>query len=116
MSSENKNKRRDVLTAEEVADLFRRIADQIEAGHSFLLDGLPITVAKQVRVRQEFHKEGALQSYALKLSWDETYDDTAKLGEDPQAERADDLPEPVVPPLDLPGPNEEDQPCMSEEK
>lgn len=113
MSSEIKIKRRDVLTAQEAADLFRRIADQIEAGHSFLLDGLPITVAKQVRVRQEFRKEGVEQSYELKLSWDEQYDDTAKLGEEPEEDREDDdLPEPNVPPLDLPG--QEDCPRMRE--
>jgi amphi-Trp domain-containing protein len=122
MSSEIKIKRRDVLSAQQVADLFRRLAEQIEARHSFTLDGLPITVAKQVRVRQEFRKEGCEQTYSLKLTWDEQFDDQPGLGDDESefmkgsreepVENEEDLPDPGVPPLDLPGP--EDRPRMGE--
>jgi hypothetical protein len=113
--SEIKIKRRDIMTARGVADLLRRLADQIEKQHSFTIDGLPVMMANQVSVRQEYKKDGFEHIYRLTLSWDEELVDQAKIDGNRNQTTADedalDLPETEdVPttPIDLPGP--EDQP------
>jgi adenylate kinase family enzyme len=125
-NSEIKIKQRDLMSAQRVAELFRRIADQIEKDHTFVLDGYPITIASQVRVRQEFKKEHRECTYSLKLSWEEELADQPNLDDESGSEEADveqdhehdrdgdDLPEPGVPstPLDLPG--SEDRPRIRE--
>ena len=111
-SSVIKIKRRDLMKAEEVATLLRSLADQLDEAHTITLDRLPITLANQVLVRQEYKKDGTVHELSLKISWQEKYMDAVKLSEDePESEEreGDGVSEHDVPttPLDLPGPAEE---------
>lgn len=111
-SSVIKIKRRDLMTAEEVAALLRSLADQLDEAHTVTLDRLPITLANQVLVRQEYKKDGTEHELSLKISWQEKYTDAVKLSEDePESEEGEgeEVSEHDVPttPLDLPGPAEE---------
>lgn len=114
--TEIKIKRRDIMTAQSVADLLRRMADSIEEQHSFSFDGLPIMIANQVQVRQDYKKDGLEHKYELTLSWDEELVDQFKIDGDkskrPAQEDGDDLHDSddnvPPPPLDLPG--ADDQP------
>lgn len=107
-----KIKRRDLMTAEEVATLLRSLADQLDEAHTITLDRLPITLANQVLVRQEYRKDGIDHELSLKISWQDKFTDAVKLSEDePENEEGegDEVSENDVPttPLDLPGPGED---------
>ncbi|ASS76352.1 hypothetical protein CIG75_16275 [Tumebacillus algifaecis] len=109
--TEIKIKRRDIMTAQSVADLLRRLADQIEEQHSFNFDGTPVMIANQVQVRQDYKKAGLEHKYALSLYWEEEFVDQFKLGgnenkrdvEHDQEDLPDTEDEVPPPPLDLPG-------------
>ncbi|HEU4963518.1 MAG TPA: hypothetical protein VFV52_06620 [Bacilli bacterium] len=110
--SEIKVKRRDGMSVQEVAALLRRMAEQIEAEHTFALDGLPVMIGSRLVVERKYKKEGKKHAFRLDLEWDEEWVDQMKLEEDEDEaddsdfdEEEDDLPEGEVPthPLDLPG-------------
>ena len=108
-SSEIKIKRRDVLSVQEVAALLRRMADQIETGHTLTLDGLQVILAHQLVVRQSYRKECGENQFELKLTWDDELPEHPNLAGDPEeageeSGEHDRLPDP--PPLDFPGEGE----------
>jgi len=109
--SEIKIKRRDLLTVPQAADLLREMADQLDAGHTLTLDGLPIILANQVLVRRQYRKEGGEHLFELKIDWRDDMEGHSEVAGDPeedgQESEGDDLPETGVPrpPLDLPGPD-----------
>lgn len=110
-SSEIKIKRRDVMSASEVADLLRQWANQIDSENMVSLDGLPISVANVLYVRQDYKKDGNEHALTLKLSWVDNSSDQSMAGE-PEDLEDDDLD--IMPggsehrnPLDLPGSGEQ---------
>ncbi|KEO83582.1 amphi-Trp domain-containing protein [Tumebacillus flagellatus] len=111
-SSEIRIKRRDVMSAREVADHLRQWANQLDAENTVTLDGIPIPVASVVFVRQDYKKAGNEHSLTLKLNWTGYDESDPSLAEEPDDVEDDDLQilprpgEPDMPPgpLDLPGP------------
>ncbi|PWK10314.1 amphi-Trp domain-containing protein [Tumebacillus permanentifrigoris] len=87
--SEIKIKRRDVMSASEVADLLRQWANQIDSENIVSLDGLPISVANVLYVRQDYRKEGNEHALTLKLSWVDNSSDQSMAGEPEDLEEED---------------------------
>lgn len=108
-SSEIRIKRRELMNVREVADLLRSWANQIDAEQIVSMDGLPISVANLVFVRQDYKRDGNDHTLMLKLSWEDTPSDQPREddSEDLEDEELDNLSDPdeneMPTPLDLPG-------------
>jgi hypothetical protein len=98
------------MSASEAADLLRQWANQIDSENIVHIDGLPISVASVLYVRQDYKKEGNEHALTLKLSWVDNSADQSTAGE-PEDLEDDDLD--ILPgnsdlptPLDLPCPDQ----------
>lgn len=111
--SEIKVRRRDICSVGDVAAMLRRMAEEIEAGHTFTLDGVPVMIGNRVEVERKYKKEGNQHTFRLDMEWDEEWFDQAKVDDESDEtdedvndlDEEDDLPDGDVrtPPLDLPG-------------